>query len=106
MEKLYAAQILETLADGINPATGEILPSTDSCNQPEVIRALHVAVSVMKKEKLPKELPENTGKPWTESDDETLRRMYENGSSKEELSGFFKRTRGAIDSRLARLGLV
>ena len=106
MEKLYAAQILETLADGVNPTTGEILPPNDSCNQPDVIRALHVAVSVMKKEKAIKELPENTGKPWTKSDDETLREMFEKGASKEELCAYFKRTKGAINSRLARLGLL
>ena len=106
MEKLYAAQILETLADGINPATGEVLPSTDSCNQPEVIRALHVAVLTLRENKAEKPFPANAGKPWTTAEEDILKRMFENGCSKRDICAYFKRTGGAIAARLVHLGIL
>ena len=39
MDVVRAKEILETLADGVNPMTGEILPEWDSCNQADVVRA-------------------------------------------------------------------
>ncbi len=35
-----AKKIIKDLADGIDPVTGKNLPTYDSCNQPDVIRAL------------------------------------------------------------------
>ena len=106
MDRTYAEQILAALADGVNPMTGEVLPPDDSCNQPDVIRALHVAVSALKNEKAKKPQPENAGKPWTEADEQTLKRMFENGCSKKEICAYFKRTEGSIAARLVRLGLI
>lgn len=40
MDVSRAKQILEVLAEGVNPLTGEILPLDDSCNQGDVVRAL------------------------------------------------------------------
>lgn len=106
MDKLHAAEILVTLADGIDPSTGEVLPPDDSCNQPDVIRALHVAVSALKNEKRKKPQPANAGKPWTAEDEETLKRMFENGCSKKDICAYFKRTDGAIAARLVLLGMI
>lgn len=39
MDILRAKEIVEILADGVNPMTGEILSEGDSCNQAEVVRA-------------------------------------------------------------------
>ncbi len=47
MELKQAREIVKTLADGIHPVTGEILPAEDSCNQPEVIRALHAVLDAI-----------------------------------------------------------
>ena len=49
-------------------------------------------------------LPENSGKPWTQELDQQLCSLYENGLSAEELCLFFKRSRDGIASRLVRLG--
>lgn len=106
MDKAYATQILETLADGINPTTGELLSPDDSCNQPDVIRALHEAAAALKKAKDKKPLPENAGKPWTAEDEEELKRMFEAGCSKKDICAYFKRTEGSIAARLVRLGLI
>lgn len=100
-----AKELLQYMADGINPLTGEILPDTDLCNQPDIIRALHTAVAALEKAGKPKPpFPENAGKPWSAEDDKTLSQMYDSGMSTKELAERFQRSRGAITSRLVRLG--
>ena len=42
MELKRAIDVVTTLADGVNPITGEILAENDSCNQLEVVRALNL----------------------------------------------------------------
>ena len=71
MDIFRAKEIMKCLADGVNPLTGEVLPPEDSCNQPEVIRAFHVILSVLP-EKPRKSQPENAGKPWTSEDERVL----------------------------------
>ena len=44
MDIIRAKEILEILADGVNPMTGEVLPDGDSCNQVEVVRAIHTVL--------------------------------------------------------------
>mgnify|MGYP000020389137 CR=1 FL=1 len=101
-----AKELLSTLADGVNPLTGEVLSDSDSCNQVEVVRALHTVLHEL--ESLPKRkdknLPENTGKPWTAKDEAELCKMFDSGAARKELCDHFKRTSGAITSRLVRLG--
>ena len=106
MDVQYAKQLLEGLADGMNPLTGEVMSKDDVCNDPEIIRALHTILRILDREKLSKHLPENAGKPWKKEDDDELCRRFDNGSTVKELSHVFKRTQGAISSRLERLGKI
>lgn len=106
MDITRAKKIVEILADGVNPMTGEVLSDSDSCNQVEVVRALHTVLKALDtpQQKSRKPKAENAGKPWTESDDRTLCEMYYAGYSNRELCEHFKRSSGAIDSRLVKLG--
>ena len=108
MDYTHAKEILATLADGVNPMTGELLYDSDTCNHPDIIRALHVAVTQLEKaeKRASKPLPENSGKPWTLEDDNALLRMHEQGASKKEICEYFKRTSGGIAARLVRLGVI
>ena len=108
MDAMYAKQILKSLADGIHPMTGEVLPKTDSCNVPDVIRALHLAVQELEKLEKParKSQWENAGLPWSESDEKTLCEMFDRGDSKKEICNYFKRSEGAIAARLVKLGKI
>ena len=45
-----AKEIIHCLADGVDPLTGEVLSSNHVCNQPDVIRALHVAERALQKD--------------------------------------------------------
>ena len=44
--------------------------------------------------------------PWTEEDDNRLKQLYAEGRSVAELMEIFERNRGAIRSRLKKVGLL
>lgn len=108
MDAQRAKELISVLADGVDPLTGEVLDDGDVCNKPEVIRALHMALDALEKElkRKTRKQPENAGKPWTDEQDAELCRMYDAGSTKSEINRYFKRTDGAISSRLVRLGKI
>lgn len=73
--------IIEALANGIDPITGEMLPDRSPYNQPEVIRSLFQVTKLIHKAKKPKRateqkrqenlekgLPKNFGLAWLEDD--------------------------------------
>ena len=49
---------------------------------------------------------ESAGKRWTAEDDKLLKELYENGVKISEIQKRFMRSRGSIQSRLAKLGIV
>lgn len=103
-----AKDLLCMLADGVNPLTGELLPASDSCNQVEIVRALHTVLLALdnKKDSKNHPQPQNAGKPWSEEDDKLLCQMFEEGYSRRELCKYFERTRGGIEARLVHLGKI
>ena len=105
MDTQRAKELLEVLADGIDPLTGEVLPADHVCNKGEVVRALHCAVEELSRKRR-NLLPENNGKPWTEELDSELCRLFDKGMKKQELCAHFKRSSGSILSRLGKLGKV
>lgn len=108
MDILCAKELLAALADGVNPLTGEILPDDDSCNQAEIVRALNTAVIELDKlaARKARPQPENAGKPWTEEEEERLVKEFRSGSTANEMAKLHNRSKGAVASRLVRLGLV
>jgi hypothetical protein len=102
-----AKELLAVLADGINPLTGEVLPDSDSCNQADIVRALHaVLMNLDSCSKKGRSLPENAGKPWTPEEDNMLIEAYRNGATSTDLAKTHNRSRGAITSRLSKLGEI
>jgi len=110
MEKSKAIDILKLLADGIHPVTGEQLDKNHVINEPDVIRALNTAVGALssaeKKDRHQRDLPKRVGKPWSENEDKTLIKAFEQGISLNDLVLKHQRTRGAIRTRLVRLGKI
>ena len=104
MDIVRAKEIISALADGIHPLTGEVLPNDHVCNQAEVVRAFYVLLNRERNIKN-RVQPENAGKPWTAEADDKLKMMYENGKRITEISECFGRTKGAIESRLEKLGV-
>ena len=108
MDIVRAKEILEIIADGTHPNTGELLPKYDSCNQVEVVRAFHTVLKHLnaKADKVKPPQTENAGKPWTKEDEEILCRMFDTGCSRKEICNHFQRSRGAIAARLVKLGKI
>ena len=103
-----AKELLAALSDGVNPITGEVLSEDDSCNQVEIVRALNTVLRVLdgQPQKSSKLSPENAGKPWIKEDEEILIRMFEQGYTRKDICNYFKRSPGAIASRLVKLGKI
>lgn len=110
MTPLDAKKIVESLADGVDPDTGEVLSDESPFNNPRIIRALFVASRALdtlaKREHRRRTLPPNAGNAWTSSEDEELLSAFDGGASVKALSTRHGRTGGAIASRLFRLGRI
>ena len=100
-----AKELVSALAEGVNPLTGEVLPQGHVCNQVEIVRAFYTLLCATKPEK-ERAVLENAGKPWSSEADEELKTRYLSGEKISSLSKYFQRTRGSIESRLAKLGLI
>jgi len=119
MELNEAKETIEVLADGINPVTGEVLPSEGPYNEPKVIRALFAMLESIKAIRPPSRTPEqrqndnvengrprNAGLPWTTELRAEAAAKFKQGSSVSELAEKFERTNGAITSELVKQGLM
>ncbi len=119
MELAKAKETMELLANGINPATGEVLPAEGPYNDPIVIRALFTILDSIKAIKQPGRTPEqrqndnvengrprNAGLPWTTELREEAAAKFKKGSSVDELAEVFERTNAAITSELVKQGLI
>jgi hypothetical protein len=122
METQRTLQILRTLADGIDPATGEQFASGTAYQHPETVRALFSAIRMLESPVPATSAPapakpagapatakpgqENSGRPWSQEEDARLGSTYDSGKSIDELAGIHKRSKWAIEARLARLGKI
>ena len=105
MDITRAKEIVSALAEGIDPITGEVLPAEHLCNNADVVRAFYALLqqdNIAKKGKT----YENAGKKWTKEDDDLLKQLFEQGMKVSELQKRFIRSRGSIQSRLAKIGLI
>lgn len=106
MHKNKAIEIIKALADGIDPTTGEVLPEDSVCNKGDIVRALYTVLECFDTNKSKKQMPENTGKPWTKEDENLLMELFHSGTSKKDICKTFKRTSTGIAARLVRLGVI
>ena len=107
MNNLEAKTIIDLLADGIDPTTGEQLPEDHFLNRRDCIRALSLASNALGAgPKRTRSYPENYGAPWLETDDQVLRQMHSEGIDVGKMAAHLRRTRSGIKGRLNRLGLL
>ncbi|RZK69730.1 MAG: hypothetical protein EOO85_22025 [Pedobacter sp.] len=96
-------EIIKTLANGIDPITGEVFAPDSPYQQPDIIRALNYATQRLKPVK-PQQ--ERHGKPWSTEEDNKISDAFKSGTSLSKIAQEQQRTRGSIESRLGRLGLI
>lgn len=110
MSPLEAKRIVEALASGIDPETGEVLPAQSTFNSPQVIRALFVAGkaldSAAKRAERDNSLPGNAGRSWSDEEDKELLALFDSGAPVKSIAAEHGRTQGAIAARLVRLGRI
>jgi DNA-binding NarL/FixJ family response regulator len=110
MSPLEAKKIIESLSNGIDPETGEILPEQSTFNSPQIIRALFVAGkaldSAVKRAARNSSLPGNAGRAWSDEEDKELLSIFDTGTSVKDIAERHGRTQGAIAARLVRLGRI
>lgn len=111
MERDQTLKILNALAGGVHPATGEKFPADSPYQQPDTVRALFEAVRAVEgarppgaPERKPAQFPGNTGTRWTAEEEERLASAFDAGRTVDELARAHNRSRAAIEARLVRLG--
>jgi hypothetical protein len=110
MDETKALSILSTLANGVNPLTGEAFPSDSPYQAPDIVRALYVATRALNARTGPKParsgMPSNVGKPWTAEEDQRLLAEFDRGREPRALAGAHGRTLAGIEARLEKLGRI
>ena len=100
MERQAAMQLLNTLAQGIDPHSGESFPADSPYQHPDTVRALHQAVEALAapapgRRSGAQGIPENAGKPWSDDEDRVLAEAFDAGKPITELAQSHRRTRAA-----------
>lgn len=117
MEPATALKILEQLADGVDPHTGEVFAADSPYQHPATVRALHAALRELGKQApaapaparaadAPRSAPPKAGKPWSDDEDQALASAFDAGKPVPELAETHQRSRFAIEARLAKLGRI
>ena len=115
MELQVARQIIDTLAQGIHPVTGEAMPEDSPYNAPPVIRALHAVSRALEgagpeaaadAAKPRGAMPPNAGKKWTAQEDAALETAFDAGIPLKQVAQELGRTAFAVEQRLVRLGKI
>jgi hypothetical protein len=113
MEKERALKILNALANGVHPATGEVFAADSAYQHPDTVRALFEAVRALEgthpagsSERKAADMPVNTFVRWTPEEEERLAAGFDAGCNSAELARLHNRSRAAIEARLLKLGKI
>ena len=101
-----AKTILSTLAEGVDPTTGEVLPDNSVCNKGAIVRAFYAILNHLDEKKPKKNLPANAGKPWTTEDETLLVDLYRSDAPKRDICKALQRTESGIAARLVHLRII
>lgn len=105
-----ALAIVRSLANGIDPETGEVFPADSVYQRAQSVRAMYAAAEALERnarvEQRRRELPAKTGEPWSEDEDRKLLAGFDAGRALQELAAAHERTMGAVRARLLKYGRI
>jgi hypothetical protein len=112
MEREQTLRILNALANGVHPATGEQFAADSPYQHPDTVRALYAAVRALDEngapagaiDRRPAPPQSGAGSRWSEEEEERLVTAFDAGRTIDALAQAHNRTRAAIEARLVRLG--
>ena len=108
MQTSEALRIIHTLADGVDPVSGEVLAQDSAYQQPQLMRALYACIRALERQEQRErrgfQLPVNAGKPWNEAEDQLLKEQFDQGKPIREIAKEHARTEAAIEARLEKFG--
>ena len=110
MDANQALAVVRSLANGVDPETGEVFPPESAYQRPLVVRALYEAAASLERferfERRKAQLPAKTGVPWSEEEDRKLLAAFDAGRALQELAAAHERTMGAVRARLLKYGRI
>lgn len=117
MERLQTLTILNALANGIHPATGQQFPADSPYQHPDTVRALFTAVRALENTSTRAEpatspkaraaaVPTNIGSRWTPEEEQRLTAGFDAGKRVSELAAQHGHSIAAIEARLLKLGKI
>lgn len=110
MDAGQALSVVRSLANGVDPESGEVFPPESAYQRPQVVRALYEAATALERierfERRKSQLPQKTGEPWSEDEDRKLLAAFDAGRALQELAAAHERTMGAVRARLLKYGRI
>ena len=110
MDQTQALAVVRSLANGVDPESGEAFPAESAYQRPLVVRALYEAAAALERlerfQRRKGQLPPKTGEPWTEDEDRRLLAAFDSGRALQELAAAHERTMGAVRARLLKYGRI
>lgn len=110
MEKQHALKILNSLANGVHPATGEVFAPDSPYQHPDTVRALFEAIRSIDGATAagpePQKKPTATFVRWTADEEERLVAGFDAGKSTTDLAQLHNRSLAGIEARLLKLGKI
>ena len=108
MDQAQALAVVRSLANGVDPGSGEVFPPESAYQRPQIVRALYEAASALEQQeryqRRKAQLPQKTGEPWSEDEDRKLLAAFDAGSPLAELATAHQRTQTGIRARLVKYG--
>jgi hypothetical protein len=110
MNPSEALSVVRSLANGVDPASGEVFPGESPYQRTDIVRALYAAADALERsERFSRrrgELPPKAGQPWSEDEDRKLLASFDAGRGLQELAAAHERTQTGIRARLVKYGRV
>ena len=108
MDQTQALAIVRSLANGVDPESGEVFAPDSAYQRPQVVRALYEAAAALERierfERRKSQMPQKTGEPWSEEEDRKLLAAFDAGRALQELAAAHERTQTGIRARLVKYG--